>query len=379
MKTLIRKELVRKKIKNLNFSFVESLNIARLSNYYKERLPQNLLEQFIIWKKLDISDYYNRHLKMKELFPSINLIYFKLKYGDKLGQEKYTERANKNKYFSSKAGMIEKHGKEKASEILKSIGGSLEKSIKKLGKEEGTKHWNKICKQNSDTAKTSYFVDKYGQEKASEIQKSKGKAQTIEYFIEKGYTDEEAKQKLKERQSTFSLEICIEKHGKDKGLKIFNDRQKRWQETLNNKTQEEIDRINQLKGTGSILGRMENLGIEESKKLFNKLYYIRFFNEEIEFWKIGITKNQINKRFGSKLLLEKNTKLKREVLFEIDSNLFDSFSNEQNILREHKEYRIRVNYNGFSSTECFSKDIFKDFNYKYKIKEDLSIISYNKT
>ena len=44
-------------------------------------------------------------------------------------------------------------------------------------------------------------------------------------------------------------------------------------------------------------------------------------------------------------------------------------SNEQEILKENKEFRISVDYNGFVSTECFSKDIF-DGNYNYKIREN---------
>jgi len=69
----------------------------------------------------------------------------------------------------------------------------------------------------------------------------------IEYYLNKGYNEKEAKQKLKERQSTFSLEKCIEKYGKEKGLEVFNERQEKWQETLNSKSQEEIDDMNRRK------------------------------------------------------------------------------------------------------------------------------------
>jgi len=56
----------------------------------------------------------------------------------------------------------------------------------------------------------------------------------LEYWLEKGYSLEEAKQKHSERQKTFSKEICIQKHGEEKGLEVFNQRQKKWQETLKN-------------------------------------------------------------------------------------------------------------------------------------------------
>jgi very-short-patch-repair endonuclease len=53
------------------------------------------------------------------------------------------------------------------------------------------------------------------------------------YWLKKGYSEIDAKIKLTERQTTFSLDICIEKYGKLKGTKIWIDRQEKW--ILNNK------------------------------------------------------------------------------------------------------------------------------------------------
>ena len=65
----------------------------------------------------------------------------------------------------------------------------------------------------------------------------------IEYWLAKGYTEEEAKLKLKERQTTFSLEKCIEKYGKEEGYKKWKERQDKWQNSLNNKSNAEISSI----------------------------------------------------------------------------------------------------------------------------------------
>jgi len=54
----------------------------------------------------------------------------------------------------------------------------------------------------------------------------------IEYWVNKGYSKEEAKQNVSEHQSTFSLEKCILKYGEEKGKKRFTERQVKWQETL---------------------------------------------------------------------------------------------------------------------------------------------------
>lgn len=54
---------------------------------------------------------------------------------------------------------------------------------------------------------------------------------TKEYYIKHfGMTDEEAEHALSERQSTFSLEKCIEKYGEEKGLERWKERQKKWLE-----------------------------------------------------------------------------------------------------------------------------------------------------
>jgi hypothetical protein len=54
----------------------------------------------------------------------------------------------------------------------------------------------------------------------------------IEYWMKKGYSKQDAKKKVSERQSTFSLEICIKKYGEEKGKLRFVERQNKWQESL---------------------------------------------------------------------------------------------------------------------------------------------------
>lgn len=50
----------------------------------------------------------------------------------------------------------------------------------------------------------------------------------IQYWVEKGFKYEQAKDKVIERQTTFSLDICINKYGQENGLKRFNERQIKW-------------------------------------------------------------------------------------------------------------------------------------------------------
>lgn len=50
----------------------------------------------------------------------------------------------------------------------------------------------------------------------------------IGYWLKKGLSEQEAKSKLKERQITFSLNICINKHGEEKGKLVWQKRQQKW-------------------------------------------------------------------------------------------------------------------------------------------------------
>ncbi len=51
---------------------------------------------------------------------------------------------------------------------------------------------------------------------------------TIEYYLNKGMSQTEATAALKERQTTFSLEKCIMRHGEIEGTKKWKDRQDKW-------------------------------------------------------------------------------------------------------------------------------------------------------
>ena len=57
----------------------------------------------------------------------------------------------------------------------------------------------------------------------------------VEYWLEKGYTEEEAKKTISELQRTFSLEKCIKKYGEIEGRKRWEKRQRKWQKTLNDR------------------------------------------------------------------------------------------------------------------------------------------------
>jgi hypothetical protein len=50
----------------------------------------------------------------------------------------------------------------------------------------------------------------------------------IEYYFNKNYSHEDAEKELSKRQTTFSLDICIEKFGEVEGHKKWLERQEKW-------------------------------------------------------------------------------------------------------------------------------------------------------
>lgn len=123
---------------------------------------------------------------------------------------------------------------------------------------------------------------------------------TLEYYTNRGQTLEEAKESLNDRQSTFSLEKCIERHGVLEGTMIWQDRQDRWQATLDAKPDEEKAEINRKKlyksGFVSKIEQDLQQNIEkilgeklESQKMIKRkdtkyfLYDLSFGNKIIEF------------------------------------------------------------------------------------------------
>jgi hypothetical protein len=71
----------------------------------------------------------------------------------------------------------------------------------------------------------------------------------IEYWLARGLTEQEARRALKERQSTFSIQKCIERHGEAEGTRIWKERQQKWQAKLTAKSEDEQIRITKSKAT----------------------------------------------------------------------------------------------------------------------------------
>ena len=165
-----------------------------------------------------------------------------------------------------------------------------------------------------------------------------------EYYLMRGHTELEAELLIRNIQATFTLQKCIEKHGEVNGYKIWKERQKNWQNTLNNKTQEELDEISRKKRVRT--------NTHNNKKSI--LYIIDIFYPSISksYYKIGVTSNKVLKRY------EYEIKCGIEVK-EIYSKEIKTFSKaihyESEIINNfHKMIQVDHMLTGY--TECFDKD-----------------------
>lgn len=128
-----------------------------------------------------------------------------------------------------------------------------------------SKNFIKYKDENTDEKRLAFI---------EENQKNIISTTTIEYYLNKGYSEETAKEMLSKRQRTFSKKICIEKYGEEKGLEIFNERQFKWSKSL-------IENGN-LKGGYSLI----------SQELFEKI--VNFYDNVQN---IYFAKSKINNEF----------------------------------------------------------------------------------
>lgn len=129
----------------------------------------------------------------------------------------------------------------------------------------------KIKKRQSDRSKVRH--KKLKELKKRNISEWKSNFNTnIEFYIKRGYTKEEAEEKLTQRQRTFSKQICIEKHGKEKGLKVWKERQSKWISTLNNS-----DRFNHKKDSSSVVYYQQKYGKDWILKCIDKNFHCNKF------------------------------------------------------------------------------------------------------
>lgn len=98
----------------------------------------------------------------------------------------------------------------------------------------------------------------------------------ISYYISRGFSTEESQKLLKERQSTFSLNRCIQKYGEKEGKEVWNKRQEKWLKSFKKNnfskiSQELFDSISSLYD-GDIYYATKNKEYKHNQEYRLKLY-----------------------------------------------------------------------------------------------------------
>jgi len=166
---------------------------------------------------------YGRHLKSHDMTSND---YKKMFPGEPLS----TESDNKNTSKNSGLHMKEEKYKIMFSEKIKGNKNPNSKYNTTLEQRKSRSPFSNDFIKYSDlsdknkTKKKHEFIKKVCDKKSYEVR--------LDYWLDKGYCESDALKKLKERQTTFTLEKCTKMHGEDKGKEIYNNRQQKWQKSL---------------------------------------------------------------------------------------------------------------------------------------------------
>jgi hypothetical protein len=196
------------KIIDCSNEFCETKSYSK-SNLYKAFLPKEISE-----------------VKLKELNESINK-------SNRLCVDSWVSKGYSEEESKSNISEIQ----SKNSMMVKNRFVTSKYNLKNLGYTD--EQIKKICQTPSQI---KFWMDKGSSEEDSKIMlrnnqlnaskhidyKSRLLPSNIDYWVNRGFTYRQSKAKVTERQTTFSLEICIEKYGLEDGLKRFNERQIKW-------------------------------------------------------------------------------------------------------------------------------------------------------
>lgn len=181
---------------------------------------------------------------------------------------------------------------------------------------------------------------------------------TLQYYLNKGLSIHDAYHAQSNRQRTFSLEICIDKHGIDKGTEIWKQRQSKWLATMDAKTDEEKARILKAKiEKGAFVSQesinffqpiIEKIPVGLTVFTGDNEYYI---NSDGKFWKYDFTILELN------LIIEYNG---IHVHPKIDSpetwrHVFTKQSKQERLLHDSTKLNAAIK-RGFSVIDVWSDD-----------------------
>lgn len=227
-------EIIKKEIESLMVKLEEQEGVVSLS-LMRGWLVKNYTFKTKKWG--DIKYFIERGWSEENALEEINKRNKELKQRNRLCEEYWVNKGytkeeaideiSKQQQKSSKC-VKTYHGKSKQMLVDK---GYSDEEIKRIClSPTNIEFWvNKGCSENE----AKEIISKNQTEAAKQVDFEKRLIPSnIEYWVNKGFTKEEAKKKVSEHQSTFTLEKCIQKYGEEDGKNRFTDRQNKWLKSL---------------------------------------------------------------------------------------------------------------------------------------------------
>lgn len=203
--------------------------ITKMSRSYNSFI--GLVEAYREYSKSDIEIYFDFYLPYRKKHPGVNnsleLCVVLCAGDEELGKDYYEKLVKPKNAFTGHGGELSPWSKDFV-------------AYKDKSEDEKTKLIrNRIfCKDREDFAELK-----------------KNSSTCLEFYLNQGLSEEEAKKKLSERQSTFSLEKCIQKYGEEEGIERFKARQEKWLNSLDTPENREKLKQGRIKGLSLQWGR----------------------------------------------------------------------------------------------------------------------------
>lgn len=164
---------------------------------------------------------------------------------------------------------------------------------------------------------------------------------TVEYYTSRGFSIDEAVILRSKRQTTFSLEKCIEKYGEELGIERWVDRQEKWLSS---------DGMNLLKA-----------GISQiSQQLFNDI--ASYVNFPVVYATNGIpgTNNEYKLRTNNGMVLLDFFAPGLGKIIEFDGDYWHSDKNPRNICRKVRDTKILTKYTNYKILHIWESEYKQD-------------------
>jgi len=243
-------------------------------------------------KKININKYpekWKEFLEKNEYTEAVNLYYkfcrsfclekYIYKYGKEEGEKIYNEKKSKIKYGIRLNDLIKKYGeiegRERYENWKKAVAGNKENFIRR--------HGDKAIEKFEEFKKKCIIKKEIRSDPSSKYNNRIFNSQ-LQFYKDKGLNEEEAKEKLSERQTTSNLENLIKKYGEKIGKEKYFEYNKR---KINN-LQNFIERYGQIDGVDKFEKYKDTLKIIRSKEYLIKKHgfdwYSKFVNRKVNYF-----------------------------------------------------------------------------------------------